>query len=145
MKVEIRLESGLPKPYAVICAAAVDNEVRRAAEFLQNGSDPVITAREDEKTAVVRPEEIFMARVEDRKTMLYFGKARAVCPKRLSELESLLGRDFLRISKFTLISLKQLKEVEPSWNGSMYAVLKNGCRDTISRKYLPALKKYLGL
>ena len=145
MKVEIRLDTGVPEPYAVICAAAVDDEVRRAAEYLENGSDPVITARKEDKMVVVRPEEIFMARVEDQKTVLYFSDSSAVCAKRLNELEKLLGRDFLRISKFTLIGLRQLREVEPSWNGAMYAVLKNGCRDSISRKYLPALKKYLGL
>ena len=35
--------------------------------------------------------------------------------------------------------------VEPTLGGLMLLVLKNGCRDHISRKYLPAFKQYLGL
>ena len=65
--------------------------------------------------------------------------------KRLYELEKILGNDFIRISKSTIINLKEIDSVEPCFNGIMYIKLKNGTIDYISRKYLPNLKKYLGL
>ena len=60
-------------------------------------------------------------------------------------VEAALGSDFLRINKSTLVNLRQLDYVEPTLGGLMLLVLKNGCRDHISRKYLPAFKQYLGL
>ena len=56
-----------------------------------------------------------------------------------------MGDDFLRINKSTLVNLRQLDYVEPTLGGLMLLVLKNGARDHISRKYLPAFKQYLGV
>ena len=53
--------------------------------------------------------------------------------------------DFMKISKTALINLKYIEGVEASFGGSMLLILKNGCKDYVSRKYLPDLKKYLGL
>ena len=86
-----------------------------------------------------------MARVENEKISVY-GKAKVYsCSGRLYKIEELMGSGFLRISKSTIINLKYLDSVEPSFNGMMLVKLKNGSKDYVSRKYLPALKKYLGL
>lgn len=57
----------------------------------------------------------------------------------------MLGVSFMRISKSVLINLQYLECVEPTLGGLMMVTLKNGCKECISRKYLPAFKKYLGL
>ena len=86
-----------------------------------------------------------MVRVENEKTLVYTKDGQYACGKRLYELETALGGGFLRINKSTLVNLEQLDYVEPTLGGLMLLVLKNGCRDHISRKYLPAFKRYLGL
>ena len=43
------------------------------------------------------------------------------------------------------IAIAYLECVEPTLGGLMMVTLKNGCKECISRKYLPAFKKYLGL
>jgi DNA-binding LytR/AlgR family response regulator len=86
-----------------------------------------------------------MARVEDQKVVLYLKDSKATAGKRLNEIEKQLGGNFMRISKFTVVNLRQIGSVQPSINGFMYLTLKNGCRDSISRKYLPGFKRYLGL
>ncbi|HHT54760.1 MAG TPA: LytTR family transcriptional regulator, partial [Clostridiales bacterium] len=48
---------------------------------------------------------------------------------------------FIRISKSVLVNLKYLDCVEPSFGGIMLLVLKNGCKDYISRKYLTGPNK----
>lgn len=65
--------------------------------------------------------------------------------RRLYEFEDMLGVSFMRISKSVLINLQYLECVEPTLGGLMMVTLKNGCKECISRKYLPAFKKYLGL
>ena len=100
---------------------------------------------QDEKFVVVRPEELYMARYEQQKVVLYAEKQQYLTTNRLYEVEEQLGNQFMRISKTTLINLRQIESVEPSFSGTMYLKLKNGCKDYISRKYLPAFKKYLGI
>ena len=60
-------------------------------------------------------------------------------------LLSLLGKDFMQISKSAVINLKQIDFVEPSFSGMMKLFLKNKQSEYISRKYLSEFKKYLGL
>lgn len=51
----------------------------------------------------------------------------------------------MRISKGTLVNLSMIDSIAPSFQGAVCCVLKNGCKDYISRKYLPAFKAYFGL
>ena len=61
------------------------------------------------------------------------------------ELASQLGKGFMQISKSTLVNLSYLDSIEPGFSGTMLLKLKNGNKDYVSRTYLPAFKKYLGL
>ena len=86
-----------------------------------------------------------MVLVEEEKRVIHGDKKQYRSGKRLYELEALLGPDFMRVSKSTIINLHLLDYVAPSLGGVMVLVMKNGLRDYISRKYLPAFKRYLGI
>ena len=145
MKVEIRITEDIPEPYVVIHTNEITQEITRIAAAVKNAAGRVLAARENDSIIALKPEEIFMVRIDNGKTSVY-GKTKIyTCPRRLYEIEELLGNEFLQISKSTLINLNYLKSVEPAFNGMMLVNLKNGCRDYVSRKYLPSLKKYLGL
>ncbi|MCI1965534.1 MAG: LytTR family transcriptional regulator [Oscillospiraceae bacterium] len=146
MKVRIELQKDLNEPYAVIYTGRIDNEVSElAARLGESQKDNFFVLRQDEKYVVVKPQEIYMARFEENQVVLY-GRGETYTSKlRLYEIENQLGSDFLRISKTTLVNLKQIDSVESSFGGTMALKLKNGGKDYISRKYLPAFKKYLGI
>ena len=105
----------------------------------------MISAGEDDKIVMLHPEDIYLVRVEAEKTVIHGDKKQYRSGKRLYELETLLGPDFMRVSKSTIINLHLLDYVAPSLGGVMVLVMKNGLRDYISRKYLPAFKRYLGI
>ena len=65
--------------------------------------------------------------------------------KRLYEIGQQLGKQFMQISKSTLINLSYMDSIEPGFSGTLLLKLKNGCKDYVSRTYLPEFKKYLGL
>lgn len=146
MKVKIELQENTIEPYAVIYTETVTPEIAKIAEMLGNEKkEAFMVLEQDEKFVVVRPEELYMARYEQQKVVLYAEKQQYLTKNRLYEVEEQLGNQFMRISKTTLINLRQIESVEPSFSGTMYLKLKNGCKDYISRKYLPAFKKYLGI
>lgn len=147
MNVEIKLSPEHKDPHAVIFAREITDEVKNALRFLQNTPQTqVLTAKtENDKIVVLEPEKLFMLRFEERHTAIYCEEKRYVSAKPLCEFEELLPSNFLRISKTTIVNMKQIETVEASFKGMMYLVMKNGCKDYISRRYLPSFKQYLGL
>lgn len=144
MRVEINLTPEIKEAYAVIFGNRMTEEIRRVAAACENREN-VIVAQKEEKTVILQPEDIHMVRVEEGKTILYTEREKYRSGKKLYEFEECLGNNFMRISKTTLVNLKKMESVETSFHAMMYLVMKNGCRDYITRKYLPQFKKYLGL
>lgn len=148
MKVEIKLSETIPEPYTVIYTNQITEEILRTAALIEKSAgmeNNVLTVIDNGRIIVLRPDEIYMIRVENEKAVVYSNAQRYSSSKRLYEFEALLGSHFMRISKSVLVNLNYLDHVEPSFGGTMLLVLKNGCKDYISRKYLPAFKKYLGI
>lgn len=147
MKVEIRIDKSISKTEtnAVITCPEVTEAVLEAQRLLLGigESEAVITGTENGRTVIVERSELYAIRSEDGRTKLVLKEKTLESPRALREFEAL--KDFMRISKSCIVNLKKLKCVEPHLSGLMLLTLKNGAKDYISRKYLPDLKKYLGL
>lgn len=144
MRVEIKVFAEIKEPYAVIYTNAITGEVMKIRSILEI-QEPIVTVADGERIIVLTPEETYMIRTENEDVVVYNKDRRYISNKRLYEMEALLGNGFLRISKSTIINLRMIDYVEPAFNGMMMILLKNGSKDFISRKYLPQLKKYLGI
>jgi DNA-binding LytR/AlgR family response regulator len=144
LKVDVVIKQGLTQPYAVIYAGELTEEIEKAASLL-SAQDAVIAACLEEKRVILRPREIFMAKVENDALAIYTKSERYICKKRLYEAAELLGASFVQISKGAVVNLSHVHYVEPSLGGLMKVKLKNGLTDYISRNYLPQFKKRLGL
>ena len=99
----------------------------------------------EEDIVILKPNEIYMVRVENGDTIIYGVKDSYRSRKRLYELGTQLGKGFMQISKTTLINLSYMDHIEPGFSGTLLLILKNGCKDYVSRTYLREFKKYLGL
>ena len=145
MKVSVDISPEFKEPYAVIHTDKVTDEIQQMIDSL-SASDAPITALWNEKDIIVlKPMEIYMVRVEDGDTIIYGEKKKYRSRKRLYELANQLGKQFMQISKSTLINLSYMDCIEPGFSGTLLLKLKNGSKDYVSRKYLPEFKKYLGL
>ena len=146
MKVDIKIQKGLDEPYVVIYTDKLSEEVNEVVETLnRNDKKSVLPANNRDKIVILKLDDIFMVRIENKEIVVYCEKNKYTVSKRLYELEKILGKDFMRISKSAIINLKKVSYVEPSFNGMMQIVLTNGCKEYISRKYLLQFKKYLGI
>ncbi len=144
MRVEIRISADIQEPYIVLYARQMTPELQAFAASL-GGEEQVFTAMHGERMVILQPQEIYLVRVDQEKTCI-FGKTKEyVSNKRLYEWEEQLGKGFLRISKSAIVNLKYIDSVEPGFGGSLLLHMKNGSKEYISRKYLPAFKKYLGI
>lgn len=145
MKVTVELSDKYKEPYAVIYTDRMTDSIQRIMDAV-GLEDSLITAYQNETNIVIlQPKDIYMIRIEDKDTIVYGAKEKYRSRRRLYELAGLLGKQFMQISKSTLINLSYMDSIEPGFAGTMLLKMKNGSKDYVSRKYLPEFKKYLGL
>ena len=145
MKVRVDISDEYKEPYAVIHTDKVTDEIQRMIDLFSTNESPVTALQNEEDLVILQPEEIYMVRVENGDTIIYGEKQKYRSRKRLYEVGQQLGKRFMQISKSTLVNLSYMDSIEPGFSGTLLLKLKNGSRDYVSRTYLPAFKKYLGL
>ena len=145
MKVSIDISAEYKEPFAVIHTDKVTDEIQRMIDVFSNSEAPVTAYQNEEDIVVLQPKDIFMVRVEDGDTVIYGAKQRYRSRRRLYELAQQLGKQFMQISKTTIVNLSYMDSIEAGYSGTLLLKLKNGNKDYVSRKYLPEFKKYLGL
>ena len=145
MKVTVDISDEYKEPYAVIYTDKVTEEIQRIIDTFSTNESPITALQNEEDIIVLQPKEIYMIRVENGDTIIYGETQKYRSRKRLYELGVQLGKQFMQISKSTLINLSYMDSIEPGFSGTLLLKLKNGCKDYGSRKYLPEFKKYLGL
>ncbi|UXR78445.1 MULTISPECIES: LytTR family DNA-binding domain-containing protein [unclassified Staphylococcus] len=59
--------------------------------------------------------------------------------------QSLTDRQFVQISKSSLVNIDYITKVAPSFSGNLYATLTNQQKVTISRRYVKNLMNILGI
>ncbi len=145
MKVNIDISAEYKEPFAVIHTDKVTEEIQRMIDIFSTSETPVTALQNEEDIVVLQPKDIYMVRVEDGDTIIYAAKQSYRSRKRLYEVAQQLGKQFMQISKTTLINLSYMDSIEQGFSGTLLLKLKNGNKDYVSRKYLPEFKKYLGL
>ena len=145
MKVNIDISAEYKEPFAVIHTDKVTDEIQRMIDIFSNSETPITALQNEEDIVVLQPKDIYMVRVENGNTVIYGAKQKYRSRRRLYELADQLGKQFMQISKTTLINLSYMDSIEPGFSGTLLLKLKNGDKDYVSRKYLPEFKKYLGL
>ena len=145
MKVSVDISPEYNEPYAVIYTNAVTAEIQRMIDVFSASESPITALQNEEDIVILQPGEIYMVRVENGDTVIYGEKKKYRSRKRLYEIRQQLGKQFMQIAKSTLINLSYMDSIEAGFSGAMLLKLKNGCKDYVSRTYLPEFKKYLGL
>lgn len=146
MKVECNICADCKEPHAVLHINKMTPPIAQAISLLEKEDTDTIAATRDGKTYFISPGNLELVRTEGRDIACYDKlKNRYLLSRPLYELEDILGRQFARVSKSTIINLRRISHVEAGLNGTMELVMKNGVEDYISRKYRKSFKERLGL
>jgi len=95
---------------------------------------------------IVKVKEIYYIETVDNVTFVYGTDVVYESKQKLYELEAELAvLDFQRIAKSLIVNLGKITSVLPTMSGRLEAVLSNDERVVISRQYVGALKKRLGI
>ena len=145
MKVNIVIEPDLEEDYVEIHVREKTKEINQLLEFIR-GKEQVITGMDDQERIVVIDEADIVSLHSDNKwCRIYTDTENYRCRKRLYEIENMLGRDYMRISKSIIVNLRKIESVEAVFNGMLLLRMKNGSKEYVSRTYLSKMKDYLGI
>ena len=150
MKVQLFVSKDYEEPYAEIYTDALTDNIQKAMHLLEEEVDDdventILAVKNGQDIIPLDFEDIFMVRVEEKQTKVYNDKNEFVIKKPLYKIEDSLDSNFVRISKSTIVNLRKIERVAPSFSGMMFIELKNGLKDNISRKYLSDFKQALDL
>ncbi len=143
MRAEVKIQDGI-EPYAVIYTAKITDEVQRILDFMNADVDTIIGTAADRRYVIAR-DEIIKVTVQDDHTCLHTAKGCFLSGKRLYEVKGMLGGAFVQISKSVIVRISACESVESNFGGMLLLNLSDGSREYVSRHYLPAFKKSIGL
>ena len=145
MKVNIVIEPDLEEDYTEIHVREITDEITRLSEFIQNKEQVITGTDEYERIVVIDEADIVSLHAENKWCHIYTDTANYSCRKRLYEIENMLSKDYMRVSKSIIVNLRKIQSVEAVFNGMLLLRMKNGSKEYVSRTYLPKMKEYLGI
>lgn len=129
----------------VIRCAEPDEEILKMIYALKSRRDK-LPCIEEGSIVMVEPRSVYYFEAVDDRVFAYCESKVYEIRRKLYELEQQFeNTDFLRVSKSVIINLSKIKRLTPGFSGRFEALLDNGERAVISRQYVPALKKKLGI
>lgn len=146
MRVEIKIDSSCTEPQILILTDSITEEINNLLKKLSEDVPQIISGSKDGKIEVLEPDGLIRVYAAAGKVYAVTEKGEYLLRLRLYELEARLdSRRFIRISNSEIINLKQVSSFDFSFTGTICVKLQNGTTTYVSRRYVPKIKKILGL
>lgn len=143
---ELIVSSEIQESSAIIKVNELSEDVKKAVNYLENlETRDVLTVKDNAKLKVINIDDIYLIKSVDKKIKVFSETHEYSTNKKLYELENILNKNFIRISKSSIVNIKKINNITPSFKGTLIISLKNNLKDNISRKYLKDFKKKLGM
>jgi DNA-binding LytR/AlgR family response regulator len=98
----------------------------------------------DSGTKLINASAIYYVESVDKRTIIYYENGNGQTKERLYQIyEKLADSGFVQINKYCILNINKLDEIKPLVNSRMEALLSNGIRLHVTRKYLADIKRVL--
>lgn len=145
MKIEIDINEKYQDTEVVVKAPRLTREIEKMVSLMRM-MDMQIAVKKDDETYLLDAGEILYVEAVDRSTFIYTEDSTYESEWKLYEIEQQLGeKDFIRISKQSIINLKKVKSLKADLNRKIRVTLQNGEQIIVSRMYSDELRKRLGV
>ncbi|MBR3464746.1 MAG: LytTR family transcriptional regulator DNA-binding domain-containing protein [Clostridiales bacterium] len=145
MKINLDIDGRYDDTEVIIRAPHLNNDIERIVAMMRM-IDMQIAVRKDNETYLIETDKILYIEAVDRKTFVYTASESYESELKLYELEQdLVARDFLRISKQSIVNLRKIKSLKADVNRKIRITLQNGEQIVVSRMYSDELRRKLGL
>ncbi len=145
MKINLDIDGKYDDTEVIIRAPHLNSDIERMVAIMRM-INMQIAVRKDNETYLLDADKILYIEAVDRKTFVYTNSENYESELKLYELEQeLIERDFLRISKQSIVNLRKIKSLKTDINRKIRITLQNGEQIVVSRMYSDELRRKLGL
>lgn len=149
MKVGINIDRSVEEVEVLITTKeqnrTVDTLYEYIVEFDKKGLE-TLTAYKDDTAKIVNVADIFRIFTGNQKVYIQTHQGEYVIRYRLYELEEVLdNKQFLRISNSEIVNIKKIQDIDLSIIGRICIRFVDNTQTYVSRRYIPKIKKSLGL
>ncbi len=138
------LPAGAEEEIIIRCAQP-DDDILKLIYALKARRDK-LPCLDDGSIVMIEPGSVYYFEAVDDRVFAYCSSKVYEIKRKLYELEQQFeNTDFLRISRSVIVNISRISKLTPAFNGRFEALLDNGERTVISRQYVPALKRKLGI
>ena len=135
-EVNVIVEAASPTPAV--------SALMRSVEAIGQTASATIPIETANRLEIVRKSAIVTIAVHGEDLLVRTTSQTLTTRNRLVKLMAKLpARDFVQISRQAVINLRHLESLEASYSGNMTARLSGDIRETVSRRYVPALREAL--
>ena len=145
-KLNVRFErdESIDSVDVIIRASERDARVDELIEKLKRSDAVTLTLLDRENCACPINEKDIVLVSSNGKQVSVTAKSGVYTAKQsLQNIEELLGRDFLRVSRFEIINLKMVLRFDFTIGGTLRIEFKNAMETWASRRYIPLIKERL--
>lgn len=149
MKVEINIDRSVEKVNVLITAQERDRMVdalyKHITEFGKKSLE-TLTAYRDDIARIVDVADIFRIFTGNQKVYIQTCQGEYIIRYRLYELEAALDKkQFLRISNSEIVNIRKIRDIDLRITGRICICFMDNTQTYVSRRYIPKIKKSLGI
>jgi two-component system, LytTR family, response regulator len=100
-----------------------------------------IAVKTDGRVIFVKTADVDWIEAADNYVSLHVGKDSHLLRETMTTIESRLPKQFLRISRSTIVNTERIKELQPLFHGEYAVFLRDGTKLTLSRSYRDRLQQ----
>ena len=145
MKIEIDINEKYTDLGVKVTAQDLTPDIERIVSLMRM-MDMQIPVKRDDETMLLDVDEILYIDAVERNTFIYTKDNTYESALKLYEFEQQLPeRDFIRVSKQSILNLRKVKSLKTDINRKIRVTLLNGEQIVVSRMYAEDLRKRLGI
>ena len=145
MKIEIDIDEKYTDLGVKVTAPDLTPDIERIISLMRM-MDMQIPVKRDDETILLDVDEILYIEAIERNAFVYTKDSTYESALKLYEFEQQLPeKDFIRISKQSILNLRKVKSLKTDINRKIRATLLNGEQIVVSRTYAEDLRKRLGI
>lgn len=144
MKIDIDIDKRYEEIQVILRSNEMNDETIEILEKLKTTKNKYILGKSDKKIYIVDVKDIYFFYSENQKVFVETEDFRYEVDERLYEIEeNFKNTSFIRVSKFSIVNLKKVKNIDMSFSGNLTINFINGKKESISRRYISKIKDYL--
>ncbi|CEQ31038.1 response regulator [[Clostridium] sordellii] len=144
MKIDIDIDKKYKEIQVILKSPDMDEETLEILEKLKTRKTKYILGKKDKKIYILDINEVYIFYSENQKVFVETNDCKYEVEERLYEIEeNLKSTSFVRVSKFAVVNMKKVRNIDMHFNGNLTMNFINDKKENISRRYISKIKDYL--